>query len=154
MSSSALAQRGQLDAHLRDAEVKVAPERAGVHLAHEIAARRGDDAHVDLAVRVRAADALDAPLGERAQELRLHVDRELAELVEEDRAAVGLDERRDALVDRAGERAALVTEERALGEGRRDRAAVDDDERLLRARARLVDRLRDELLAAARLARG
>ena len=49
--------------------------------------------------------------------------------------------------------AALVTEERALGERRRDGAAVDDDEGLVGARARLVDRLRDELLAGARLAR-
>ena len=152
MSSRRWRSGGQLDLELRDAEVEVAPERAGVDLAHEIAARRGDDAHVDGAVVV-GADALDALLGERAEELRLHVDRELAELVEEDGAAVGLDERRDALVDGAGERAALVTEERALGERRGNGAAVDDDERLVRARARLVDGLRDELLAGARLAR-
>ena len=146
----ALAERGQLDAELRDAEVQVASERPGVHLANEVAARRGDDSHVDGAIRVRA-DRLDALLGERAQQLRLDVDGQLSELVEEDGSAVGFDERRDTLVDGAGECAALVTEERALGEGRRDGAAVDDDERLVRARARLVDGGRDELLTAAGL---
>ena len=87
-----LAERGQLDAELRDAEVQVASERAGVHLADEVATRRGDDAHVDGPVRVRA-DRLDALLRERTQQLRLDVDRELSELVEEDRPAVRLDER-------------------------------------------------------------
>ena len=37
-------------------------------------------------------------------------------------------------------------------EARRDRAAVDDDERALRARAALHDLVRDELLAGAALA--
>jgi hypothetical protein len=45
-----------------------------------------------------------------------------------------------------------VTEERGLRQGRGDRAAVDHDEGLLRAGAREVHRLRDELLAGARLA--
>ncbi len=152
MSSRRWRSDGQLDLELRDAEVKVAPEGARVDLAHQIAAGGGDDAHVDGAVAV-GADALDAPLGQRAQELGLHVDGQLAELVEEDGAAVGLHEGRDALVDGAGERAALVAEERALGQRGRDGAAVDDDEGLVRAGAGLVDGLGDELLAGARLAR-
>src|SRR5690606_956717 len=39
----ALAEGGELDPDLRDAEVEVAPEGAGVDGAHEIAPRRGDD---------------------------------------------------------------------------------------------------------------
>ena len=86
------------------------------------------DAHVDGLERV-AADALHLLLAERAQQLRLQLERQLAELVEEERAAVGLGERALAALGRAGERALLVAEEDALGERRRDAAAVDDDER-------------------------
>ena len=106
-----------------------------------------------LTLRVRGlADAPDLALLERAQELRLHADRELADLVEEHRAAVGRFERADAIAIGAGERAAHVTEELALDEVRRDRAAVDDDERLVGARAALHDLGGDELLAGAVLA--
>src|ERR1043165_3114645 len=51
-----------------------------------------------------------------------------------------------------GERTAFGTEEQRLGERRSDRSTVDDDERLLPPRARVMDRLRDELLAGAGLA--
>ena len=54
----------------------------------EIAVRRGDDAHVDLD-RLAAADPLELALLQDAQQLDLHVQRELADLVEEQRAAVG-----------------------------------------------------------------
>jgi hypothetical protein len=146
------AEGGELDAELGDAKEEVAPERPLVDLADEVTPRRGDDAHVDGLVGVRA-DALYALLGERAEKLRLDVDGELAELVEEDGAAVGLDERRDPPVDGPGEAPTLMTKEGALGEGCRNGAAIDDDERFVRAGACLVDGLRDELLAGARLAR-
>ena len=85
------------------------------------------------------ADALEAPLLEHAQELRLDRERQLADLVEEERAAVRRLERARLRRDGAGERAALVAEQLALEEVLRDRRAVDDAKRLLRARARLVD---------------
>ena len=53
---------------------------------------------------------------------------------------------------RAGERAALVAEQLALEQVLRDRGGVDGDERAARARAVLVQRTRDQLLARARLA--
>ena len=46
----------------------------------------------------------------------------------------------------------LVTEQLALDQVRRHRAAVDDDERAPRARARAVDRVGDDVLAGAGLA--
>ncbi len=136
-----------------DAEVKVAAEGAGVHLAHEVPPRRGDDAHVYRAVRVRAY-GLDPLLGQDTKELGLNVDGELAELVEKERPAVGFGRRaRCALSTAARERAALVAKQGALRQRHRDGAAVDDDERLGRAVAGLVDRLCHELLAGPRLAR-
>src|SRR4051812_10131513 len=98
------------------------------------------------------ADAADLAALEGAQELRLQLERQLADLVEEDRAAAGLLERADPAIDRAGERALLVAEELAEQELARHRAAVDDDERAVGAPAALVDRGRGLLLAGAGLA--
>src|SRR6185503_5918845 len=54
---------------------------------------------------------------------------------------------------RAGERALLVAEQLALEQRLGERAAVDLDERAVRALAQPVDRARDQLLAGAALAR-
>ena len=54
----------------------------------EIAVRRRDDAHVDR-VRAVVADPLVLALLQHAQQLALQIERDLADLVEEDRAAVG-----------------------------------------------------------------
>ena len=54
----------------------------------EVAVGRRDEANVD-ADRLDAADALELALLQRAQELHLHLDGDLADLVEEERAAVG-----------------------------------------------------------------
>ena len=99
------------------------------------------------------ADALELALLQHAQELRLQVERHVADLVEEERAAVGQLEAAARSRDRAGEGALLVAEELALEQLARDRGAVDRDERARRARrARLVDGARDQLLAGAGLA--
>ena len=85
----------------------------------QIAVRRRNHAHVDLR-RPRRADRLELPLLEHAQQLHLHVERQLADLVEEDRPVVRELEPPRLALDRAGERALLVTEELALGERRRN----------------------------------
>jgi hypothetical protein len=54
---------------------------------------------------------------------------------------------------RAGEGAALVPEQFRLDQFARDRRHVERDERRAAARAQLVDRLRDQLLAGSRFAR-
>ena len=53
---------------------------------------------------------------------------------------------------RAGERAALVPEQLALDERARNRRAVDADHRPMASRARVVNRLRDDLFACSRFA--
>src|SRR5262249_41536585 len=88
----------------------------------------------------------------RAQELHLEVQRELADLVEEERAAVRFFEEAAPIRVRVGERALLVAEELALEQVLRDRAAVDRHEGHVLARRTLMDRARDELLADAALA--
>ena len=99
-----------------------------------------------------AADRIDLAFLQRAQKLDLRFERQLADLVEEQRAAVGLLELADAAVDGARERALLVAEQDALDQVLRDRAAVDRDERLSGALALALNGARDQLLADAALA--
>src|SRR5206468_3121120 len=94
----------------------------------------------------------DLVLLEDAQELRLERWRDVADLVQEDRAAVGFGEEPGRVADRAGEGAAHVPEELALEQRLGERAAVDGHERPLAARAVRVDGTCDELLAGAALA--
>ena len=114
-SPRTLAQGGHLDPHLGDAEEEVGAEAAGVHLGGEIAAGGGDHAHVNGLEGV-APDALHLSLGERTEQLRLHLERP-ARPARRGRAvrAVGLGERPLASLVGAGEGAALVTEEETLG---------------------------------------
>jgi hypothetical protein len=82
----------------------------------------------------------------------LSVEAHVADLVEEQRSAVGELEAAALLLYRARKRAALVTEELALDQLRGDRGAVHFDEGAVRALRRAVDRARDELFAGAGLA--
>ena len=114
--------------------------------------RRRDDARVHRDLRA-AAEARDDALLQHAQELGLHVERHVADLVEQDRAAGGeLELARVALGARAREGALLVAEQLGLEQVPRHRGAVDADERLVRARPGGVNGLRDDLLAGAALA--
>ncbi len=88
-----------------------------------------------------------------AQQLRLQVRRQLADLVQEDAAAVRHLELPLLLRHGAGERPALVPEQLAFEERLGERRAVDRHERAAGARAVLVDGPRHELLPGAALAR-
>src|SRR5207247_9348927 len=71
--------------------------------------RRGDDSNVDVD-RPAAAHPLDLALLERAQDLRLHGEGHVADLVEEQRPAAGQLEPSDPRADGAREGATLVAE--------------------------------------------
>ena len=62
------------------------------------------------------ADRIDLALLDGAQQLDLRVERQFADLVEEQRAAIGLDELADVLLGRAGEGALLVAEQDGFDE--------------------------------------
>jgi hypothetical protein len=97
-----------------------------------------------------AAHALELALLQHAQQLHLHLERDLADLVEEQRAAVGQLEAPGLGLHGAGEGAALVAEQLRLHQVLGDGRAVDLDERLVLAGARaVVDGRGDQLLAGA-----
>ena len=98
------------------------------------------------------AEPLDLPLLEHAQQLHLDVGRQVADLVEEDRRAIGQLEASDLPRERAGEGAFLAAEQLALDQGRGNRRAVHAHHRRRRRRARFVKVRGEELLAGAGLA--
>ena len=77
---------------------------------------------------------------------------DVADLVEEERAALGHLEAALLAGVGAGERALLVAEQLRLDQRVGQRRAAHLHERLLRAQRVVVDRVRDQLLAGARLA--
>ena len=100
-----------------------------------------------------AADAVEFALLQDAEQFRLGVRGQIADLVEEDGAALGQLESADAPGDGAGEGTFLVAEQFALDEPGRQGGAVDLDERLVLPPAVGMDRPRNEFLARPRLAR-
>src|SRR5262245_47988224 len=103
----ALAQRRDLDRYDREAPVEVLAELAARDERLEVLVGRGDHAHVDRD-RAIAADRLDLALLQHAQQAVLHGGIDVADLVEEDRAAVGLAEQTAAGARSSGERPLLV----------------------------------------------
>ena len=99
-----------------------------------------------------AAEALELALLQHAQQLHLRAEVDVADLVEEERAALGHLEAPLLAGVGAGERALLVAEQLRLDQRVGQRRAAHLDERLLRAQRVVVDGVRDQLLAGARLA--
>ncbi len=148
---AALAKGGDAERDDGDAEEEIPPERVLIHHGGEIAVRRREDAGAEGDGLVRA-EALEAAVLQRAEELRLAREAELADLVEQERAVPGGLEGALARRDGAREGPALRAEQLRFEQVLRDGGAVDHAERRLGARALLVDEARDEGLSDAALA--
>ena len=112
--------------------------------------RRGDHADIGRLLPTRPDPAV-RPVLQNAEQADLRLEREFADLVEEDRPAVRLFEVARAPLDAAGVRPFLRPEQLGLDQPFGDRAAVDDDERLVPAAAERVDEIREQLLPDAAL---
>src|SRR5258705_8287001 len=110
--------------------------------------RRGDDSYIDL-LGLRRPEALEGAFLQHAQQLGLEVERQIADLIEEQRSVVRELEAPLACANRARERAARVSEQLALDERRRQRGAIDDDERVRAAGAPIVNRPGEQLFPGA-----
>jgi hypothetical protein len=95
------------------------------------------------------ADRLDLALLQRAQQLHLRRQRQLADLIQEQGAAIGFRELADMAVGGAGEGSALVTEQDRLNQIVGNGAAIDRNERLAPPCAAAVNGARDHFLADA-----
>ena len=124
MSTARSLQRRQADRERVDAVVEVLAEPALADEHVERPVGRRDQAEVDVDGSV-AAEALEAALLEHAQQLGLRDQRQVADLVEEQRAAVGQLEAPGLAVVRAGEGALLVAEDFRFEQRVGQRRAVD-----------------------------
>src|SRR5206468_9403198 len=115
----------------------------------EVSVRRHDHARID-DDRTLAADAFELAFLQQPEELRLHGGGHVADLVEEERAAVRLLELPEMAGRCARERAFLVAEELRFNQLGRHCGAVYGDEGLVFSRAAMVNRPRHELLSRSR----
>ena len=112
--------------------------------------RRGDDAHVHRDRR-RAAQSLDRALLEHPEQLDLHFQRQIADLIEKERGPVRQLEAADLLRQGAGVRALLTAEQLALHQRARDRRAVHPHHVVIPASTGLMDVGGEALLAGSGL---
>src|SRR4029077_20623240 len=101
---------------------------------------------------VRAADPLELLRLEDTKQLRLQLQWEIADLVQQQRAVLSELEPANPSRDGARERAALVSEELTVQQSGGDGGAVEFDERGAPPRAQAVHQPGDQLLASSRLA--
>ena len=141
----ALSKRRELDTNDIEAVEEVLSEAAVGHLLFEIFVRCGDDTDIGLDHLV-TADAGEFPVLEHAQNFGLELDGHVADLVEEEGAAVALFEAACALRYGTGESAFFVTEQFAFEELLGDGGTVDGDVGPVVPLGVLVNRAGDEFL--------
>src|SRR5882724_12974137 len=96
---------------------------------------------------IGAAQSFKLLLLQNPQQLRLQFERNIADFIQEQRAAIRRFETSDLLRDSSSEGALFMTEELAFEQPQRDRRAVELDERPIPAPAVCVNGLRDKFLA-------
>src|SRR6267142_124072 len=145
-----VAQRGKMNGHDVQEEMKIFAESAVAISGFQVAIGGGDNAYVDRDVRI-AAYWPNFLFLQDAQELGLHFEGQLADFIKEDRAAVGSLKEAGFCFYGAGERAFFVAEEFACHQGRYQRTAVDGNERSLCHGAAKMNRAGHQFLAGAAL---
>ena len=148
--SGALAQRRQVDVRDAQAVIQVRAKALRLHRAAQVDVGRGQQAHIQRN-RPARAHAHHLALLQHAQQLYLERRRQVADLVEEQRAAIGRLEPAGARLLGAGEGAGLVAEQLGIDQRLAESAAVHRDEGPLAA-AHRVHVPRHQFLAGARLA--
>ncbi len=121
------------------------------HGVVRIAIGGGEHADVHLLLNARA-QAAELALFQHAQQLGLGAGGHLADLVEQQRAALGQLEAAGAPLDRAGECAFFMAEDLALDQRLGNGRAVDGNKGVGLARAQVVERARHQFLAGAAFA--
>src|SRR5207248_2306466 len=131
--------------------IEIFAEAALARELGKIAIGGRDDAHVHLDGAL-GPDRINLAFLQGAQKLDLHVEPQLADLIEEEGAAVGFLKLSEMFVARPGERPLLMTEEDAFDQVFGYRAAIERDERFAGALGTALNGAGNELLADARFA--
>src|ERR1700733_13512252 len=119
---SAIAQRRQHDGKYMHAMVQVLPKRTRTYQRIEIAMRCHQHAHI-YRNRLAATNALHLTLFENPQQLSLHREWHITDLVEKQSPAMRLLELSRVPLPRPGERSLLVPKQLRLNQLRRNRRA-------------------------------
>ena len=146
-----LTQRRHVDCHFAQAVVQVLAELLFRYEVLEILVGRCNDAHVDRNL-LATANAFNDLVLEEAQQLGLQRQRHVADLIQEQRAAIGVFDLAGRGLHGAGKCALLVAEEFGFQQLLRNGRAVDGDESLVASRAQGVQCARQQFLAGAALA--
>ena len=148
---AALAQRRNQDRKDVKTIKKITTELFLIHSFRQIHVCGSDQADIHTR-RSRTAKALEFLLLENPQELGLQLRRDIANLVEKNRAVVRQLEAPNPLSYRAGECAPFMTEQFTFKQARGYSGAVYFDQGALAARAQIVNGARKQFFACARLA--
>ena len=129
ISSLALAKRLDGEPHDVEAEIQVLAKAALADHGGQVAMCGGDDPQID-GNRLDAADRYDGTLLNAAQQFGLNGQRQLADFIEKQRAAIGATNKAQSGRDGAGERAFHVAEELRFHELGREDSAIDRHKRI------------------------
>src|SRR5688572_3667735 len=143
---SSIAQGRDFDVDDVEPVVEVLAEGLVGNVIEKPPVRGGDHADVHGRKHAVGADTLDLARLEEAEEKGLHAQAHFADLVHEDRAAMGGFEPASLVAMCIGEAALDMTKQFGLEERIGKPRAVDRDERATPACAALVDQLRNDLL--------
>src|ERR1019366_9651434 len=143
---SAVLQGGQLDCHDVQAVVQVLAKTIVLLLLFEVLVGGGNDPNIGDRLP-RAADTAVMAVFEYAQQLGLQPWPHLGDLVDEQRASFGDLHQPRLGLDRARERAFLVSKQLALQQRFLKSSTVDRNERAIAARAVVMQRTGHKLLA-------
>ncbi len=145
-----LPQRGHPQGHDVEPVEKVCSKSARVDFRFERLVRCGDNSHVDVHDRP-CAHPLDLTFLQDAQELRLHLRRHVAHLVEKQSPPICSLELAAPLLGGSGKRARFMPEELTFDQAFGHRRTVELFERLAGPRGATVNRRGDQLFARAPL---
>src|SRR5215831_13513750 len=140
--------RRQFERNNADAIKQIFAKLILLHYFGQIAVRRSDNTHIDRNL-FRTANPPDRTFLQDAEQLYLHGQAGIPDLIEKDRALVGNFEQSFLVRRRTGESSAHVAKEFAFQQSLRKCTAVDGHERFFRSRAVQVNRFCHEFFSRA-----
>src|SRR5258707_801589 len=145
---TACSQRWQRDRKHIQTVIEITAKFVPVHHVHQISVGRSYEPNVHL-MSPSAAQALEFLFLQDTQQFGLQSRRNIAHLVEEQRAFVGQLETANLLRYGSSERASLVAKKLAFQQIERNGSAIQFNEWASAPRAKIVNRPRDQFLAGA-----